>query len=115
MVSTGLRISSAADKAAYWSIATKKQSNIGALGAVNDALSESIKDDLVHPTLPSPTRVTMPIISARTSPKAAASPSFRPSETGRSNALTMPSCTRSATSSSAFQQAQTRPSRRDTM
>lgn len=41
MVSTGLRISSAADNAAYWSIATKMQSNIGALGAVNDALSES--------------------------------------------------------------------------
>ncbi len=40
-VSTGLRISSAADNAAYWSIATKMQSNIGALGAVNDALSES--------------------------------------------------------------------------
>ena len=41
MVSTGLRISSAADNAAYWSIATKMKSNIGALGAVNDALSES--------------------------------------------------------------------------
>ncbi len=40
-ISTGLRISSAADNAAYWSIATKMQSNVGALGAVNDALSES--------------------------------------------------------------------------
>ncbi|WOJ88646.1 flagellin [Methylocapsa polymorpha] len=40
-VSTGLRISSAADNAAYWSIATKMNSNIGALGAVSDALSES--------------------------------------------------------------------------
>jgi flagellin len=40
-VSTGLRISSAADNASYWSIATKMTSNIGALGAVNDALSES--------------------------------------------------------------------------
>jgi flagellin len=40
-VSTGLRISSAADNASYWSIATKMQSNVGALGAVSDALSES--------------------------------------------------------------------------
>ncbi len=40
-ISTGLRIGSAADNAAYWSIATKMQSNIGALGAVSDALSES--------------------------------------------------------------------------
>jgi flagellin len=40
-VSTGLRINSAADNPSYWSIATKMTSNIGALGAVNDALSES--------------------------------------------------------------------------
>ncbi len=40
-VSTGLRISTAADNASYWSIATKMKSNVGALGAVNDALSES--------------------------------------------------------------------------
>lgn len=40
-ISTGLRISTAADNAAYWSIATKMRSNIGALGAVSDALGES--------------------------------------------------------------------------
>jgi flagellin len=40
-VSTGLAISSAADNASYWSIATKMTSNVGALGAVNSALSES--------------------------------------------------------------------------
>ncbi len=40
-VATGLRIGSAADNAAYWSIATKMKSNVGALGAVNDALSTS--------------------------------------------------------------------------
>ncbi|VFU06931.1 Flagellin C [Methylocella tundrae] len=40
-ISTGLRISSASDNPAYWSIATKMSSNVGALGAVNDALSES--------------------------------------------------------------------------
>jgi len=40
-ISTGLRISSAADNATYWSIATKMRSDIGALGAVNDALSQS--------------------------------------------------------------------------
>ncbi|WP_374309729.1 flagellin [Methylocella sp.] len=40
-ISTGLRISTAADNAAYWSIATKMKSNVGALGAVSDALSES--------------------------------------------------------------------------
>ncbi len=40
-VSTGLRINTAADNASYWSIATKMKSNVGALGAVNDALSES--------------------------------------------------------------------------
>jgi flagellin len=40
-VSTGLRISSASDNAAYWSIATKMDSNVGALGAVKDALSNS--------------------------------------------------------------------------
>ncbi len=40
-VSTGLSISSASDNAAYWSIATKMNSNVGALGAVSSALSES--------------------------------------------------------------------------
>jgi flagellin len=40
-VSTGLAISSAADNASYWSIATKMTSDVGALGAVNSALSES--------------------------------------------------------------------------
>ena len=40
-ISTGQRISSAADNASYWSIATKMHSNIGALGAASDALSES--------------------------------------------------------------------------
>jgi flagellin len=40
-VATGLRISDASDNAAYWSIATKMKSNVGALGAVNDALANS--------------------------------------------------------------------------
>lgn len=40
-ISTGLRVSSAADNAAYWSIATTMSSDNGALGAVKDALSES--------------------------------------------------------------------------
>ncbi len=40
-ISTGLRISTAADNSSYWSVATKMNSNIGALGAVSDALSES--------------------------------------------------------------------------
>lgn len=37
-VSTGLRVNSAADNAAYWSIATTTRSDNGALGAVKDAL-----------------------------------------------------------------------------
>ena len=41
-VSTGLGdFRSAADNASYWSIATKMTSNVGALGAVSSALSES--------------------------------------------------------------------------
>ena len=40
-ISTGLRVSSAADNAAYWSIATTMSSDNGALGAVKDALGES--------------------------------------------------------------------------
>ena len=40
-VSTGLKISSAADNASYWSIATSMTSEVGALGAVSNALSES--------------------------------------------------------------------------
>ncbi|MGA9487246.1 MAG: flagellin [Methylocella sp.] len=40
-ISTGLAITSAADNASYWSIATQMNSDIGALGAVNSALSES--------------------------------------------------------------------------
>lgn len=40
-VSTGLKISSAADNASYWSIATSMNSQVGALGAVSNALSES--------------------------------------------------------------------------
>src|SRR5882672_1636498 len=37
-VSTGLRVASASDNAAYWSIATTIRSDNSALGAVNDAL-----------------------------------------------------------------------------
>jgi flagellin len=40
-VSTGLAISTAADNAAYWSIGTKMNSQVSALGAVSDALNES--------------------------------------------------------------------------
>lgn len=40
-VSTGLKISSAADNATYWSIATTMNSQISGLGAVSNALSES--------------------------------------------------------------------------
>ncbi len=40
-VSTGLKIASAADNASYWSIATSMSSQVGALGAVSNALSES--------------------------------------------------------------------------
>ena len=41
MTWTSRAIASAADNASYWSIATKMTSNVGALGAVNSALSES--------------------------------------------------------------------------
>ena len=40
-ISTGMAISTASDNASYWSIATKMNSNVGALGAVSSALSES--------------------------------------------------------------------------
>lgn len=40
-ISTGLAVSSAADNAAYWSMATSMNSEVGALGAVSDDLSES--------------------------------------------------------------------------
>jgi flagellin len=40
-VSTGLAVGSAADNAAYWSIATQLSSNGGVIGAVNDALTQS--------------------------------------------------------------------------
>jgi len=40
-VSTGLAISNPSDNVSYWSIATKMQSDVGALGAVDSALSES--------------------------------------------------------------------------
>ena len=40
-IATGLRVGSAADNAAYWSIATTMSSDNGALGAVKDALGES--------------------------------------------------------------------------
>ncbi len=40
-VSTGLKVSSAADNAAYWSIATQLTSDGGVVKAVNDALQES--------------------------------------------------------------------------
>ncbi len=40
-VSTGLKISTAADNAAYWSIGTKMNSQNSALGAVSSALNES--------------------------------------------------------------------------
>lgn len=38
-ISTGLRVGSAADNAAYWGIATTMKSDNGALGAVKDALN----------------------------------------------------------------------------
>lgn len=40
-IATGLRVSSASDNAAYWSIATTMSSDNEALGAVKDALGES--------------------------------------------------------------------------
>ncbi len=40
-VSTGLSISGAKDNAAYWSIATTMNTQVGALGAVSSSLSES--------------------------------------------------------------------------
>ena len=40
-VSTGLKVSSAADNAAYWSISTQLTSDGGVVNAVNDALAES--------------------------------------------------------------------------
>jgi flagellin len=40
-VSTGLKVASAADNAAYWSIGTQLTSDGGVVNAVNDALSES--------------------------------------------------------------------------
>ncbi len=38
-ISTGLKVGSASDNAAYWSIATTMRSDIGALGAVSDSLN----------------------------------------------------------------------------
>ena len=40
-VSTGLKVASAADNAAYWSIATQLSADGGVVNAVNDALAES--------------------------------------------------------------------------
>ncbi len=40
-ISTGLAVQGAQDNASYWSIATKMRSDVGALGAVNSALSSS--------------------------------------------------------------------------
>jgi len=40
-ISTGLKIATASDNAAYWSIGTKMSSQTSALGAVSDALSSS--------------------------------------------------------------------------
>ncbi|MGA2044494.1 MAG: flagellin [Roseiarcus sp.] len=40
-ISTGLKVASAADNAAYWSIAQSLQSNTGVLGAVNDSIAQS--------------------------------------------------------------------------
>jgi flagellin len=40
-ISTGLKVASAADNAAYWSIAQNLQSNTGVLGAVNSSLAQS--------------------------------------------------------------------------
>ena len=40
-ISTGLKVSSAADNAAYWSIATQMKSDNMALGAVSDSLGQS--------------------------------------------------------------------------
>ncbi|WP_201863949.1 flagellin N-terminal helical domain-containing protein [Microvirga soli] len=41
-ISTGLRVSEASNNASYWSISTKMKSDIGALGAVQDTLRQSI-------------------------------------------------------------------------
>lgn len=40
-ISTGLAIAGASDNPSYWSIATSMNSDVGALGAVSSALSES--------------------------------------------------------------------------
>ena len=38
-ISTGLKVSTAADNASYWSIATAMRSDVGALGAVGDSIN----------------------------------------------------------------------------
>ncbi len=38
-ISSGLRVQSAADNTAYWSISTTMKSDVGALSSVKDALS----------------------------------------------------------------------------
>lgn len=60
-VSTGLRIANASDNPAYWSIATKMSSNVGALGAVNDALSTS--SAMVN-TMSSALKATITVVNA---------------------------------------------------
>jgi flagellin len=40
-ISTGLAVSGPSDNVSYWSIATKMQSDVGALGTIDAALSES--------------------------------------------------------------------------
>lgn len=60
-VATGLRISSASENPAYWSIATKMRSNVGALGAVSDALSTS---SAMVATMSSALNATISVVNA---------------------------------------------------
>lgn len=60
-VSTGLRIANASDNPAYWSIATKMSSNVGALGAVNDALATS---SAMVETMSSALKATITVVNA---------------------------------------------------
>lgn len=60
-VATGLRIGEASDNPAYWSIATKMRSDVGALGAVSDALSTSAA---VVATMSSALKATISVVNA---------------------------------------------------
>ena len=87
-ISSGLRVSTASDNAAYWSISNTLRSDTGALSAVSDALNLGssvlgVANAALNSTLTYLNRIKADVVSARSRPSSPAPRRLRCRPTSR--------------------------------